>query len=464
MSLDKLQQLKQGLNQDNVNNYNNADNSSTQSNFENTTPKKKKLKFLLPIILSTLILLTLAIAGFTLYSNFLSPKPFVADKDLFKGKITKLTQDFDLIIKPEQVEGVDCSSDPKIQEEKSISSCQKPLTFDYYKAGTFNKGQYKDYDRIIALEPTTGLMSIFATKDYNKFVFNGNPDLKNQTPEDENYIYKVLKQDKISNIDYLPQEFNQFLEINDNFVLSSTVIDKDVFCPLSTTNDNIEEYNCNLDADKSKLKAVGKTDSGYDIYVGDSDRYYVYDQSGLLYTSFINHKTPLQKSLLLDEEGKKISPLVINNTPNESIIKQYPSFEYRNKLCSFYLSLDSNIIETKEVILPNYNYNQENCNLINESGSNYSSQIQVVDVKSSDIEKIGNIKDSKTEVYKYKNSDNPKITELMENLEMEGIEVSVNKEELIKKVPFLIIQDPFGRYLQIQGSSDVLTTSEKTKK
>jgi hypothetical protein len=429
-------------------------------------------KFLLPAIIGIVVLIGLIVAGVLIYPKIFPVNPFASDKDLFRGKLTKLDKDLDLIIKPEQKEGIDCSSNPKIQEEKGISNCEEPLTFQYYTAGIFNKGnekgKYKDYTRILALEPKTGLMSIFATKDYTKFVFHGDPTLKDKSADDDTYIYKVIKKDKIEDIDILPQEFNRFLEVNDEFVLSSIVIDKGIFCPLNADDGEESKGSCDLIADTKKIKEIGQTKNGlYKVYTaaeGNGDRYYVYDQIGILYTAFINQKSIINKYFFQDDEGKKIAQIIENRTKEEeakkteasqigSIIekeikKEFPSYSDRSTICPYYLSFAATMVETKQPILPNYNYNPESCELINLSPNTYSSKLKLVDIKEADLEVIGQLKDTKTNVYKYKSETHPNLIEFKDSAETEGL----NIEELMKKNPLLLIQDPFGRFFQLQGS------------
>ncbi len=483
MSLDRLQQLKQKTDNDNLTQQSNTVISSNQiPNYSQgvsqtiskpqtqqptepivqiNQPKTDKgiksnsklPKFILPVIVVITLLGVLITAGVMFYPSFFSSNLFAGDKDLLRGKLTKLDKDYDLIIKPQQKEGVDCSSDPKIQEEKGISVCEPEVTFQYYSAGVYNKGKYKDYTRILMLEPRSGLMSIFATKDDNKFIFNGDPSLKDKQPEDDTYIYKVIKKDKIEDIAPLPQEFNQFLEINDQFVLSSTVIDKGIFCPVSLNEDE-NRTSCNLIVDPKKLKEVGQTkNSTYKIYTsleGEADRYYVYDQTETLYTSFINQKSLIEKNLLQDEEGKKIAQLIDKKTSEEEIKKQFPSYTDRSKICQYYLSFTAGLIETNQPVLANYNYNPESCELINLSPNNYSSKLKLVDIKESELEVVGQIKGTKTNIYKYKSNEHPNLIEYKANLELEG----ANIEEDMKKNPLLLVQDPFGRFFQLQGSSN----------
>ena len=463
MPLDQLQALKQKSNP-NSEPINSSNPDSQKPQKKSKLPNISKLpKFVIPIFAGSLILILIIIAGFFGYKSFFSTNIFSADKDAIRGKITKVDIDYDLIIKPEIKDGVDCSADPKIQEEKGLTICPDPIAFQYYTAGTYNKGRYKDYTRIIGIEKNSGLMAIFATKNYTKFIFNGDPLLKTKSPEDNNYIYKVIRQDKVSDIDFLPQEFNQFLELDDQFVLSSLVIDKGVFCK----NISDDKQECAIMEDKTGLVELGKK-SGYTIYSKPdqdnkpTDRYYVADQTGLIYTGFVNSKQLVQYSSLEDSEGKKIrSALELMDKKNEkddsSVKKQFPSYDNRSKLCPYFLSFASQNVDTKSTISSGYNYGSDNCYLINESGNNYTSKLKVVDLKNEDTESIGTIKDTKIAIYAYKDKNHPNLKELFDqSTAMTQSDEPSDMSKWSAKNPLLLVKDPFGRYLQIEGGDTLV--------
>lgn len=123
---------------------------------------------------------------------------------VFSGKVTLLNRDLKLL-----------KDDPNLGHNNEAV---------YYETGTINEGKYKDYKRVMLVSPPMemGLVSFytFATKDYNSFVFDGEPKDAVDFPADNyNNPYSFLEKSRVTAIDHLPLSHPEMLELNDSFAL-----------------------------------------------------------------------------------------------------------------------------------------------------------------------------------------------------------------------------------------------------
>lgn len=96
--------------------------------------------------------------------------------------------------------------------------------FIYYFAGKFLQGEFKDYDRVIAIRPPEGpsepKIFTLATKDYQSYVLNDPENATVELTEDDwNNPYYFLDKSKIISIAVFENEHPQVLELDDNFNL-----------------------------------------------------------------------------------------------------------------------------------------------------------------------------------------------------------------------------------------------------
>lgn len=151
---------------------------------------------------------------------------------LFSGKVARILEDLKLF-KP--LEG---------DVENGVND-----SIIYYEAGTFLKGAYKDYTRVLAIRPSEGpgpsLQYILATKDMKTFVLDDPEKKTEKFPEsDWDNPFKYLDKKKISGIATLDTEHPETVSLQSPYAL-------------------IRENQILLE----NIKSGKKDKNGYDVYI-----------------------------------------------------------------------------------------------------------------------------------------------------------------------------------------------------
>ena len=185
----------------------------------------KKGVSLLPTVLLIIVLVTLIGGAYYLGKRTNSPKSFSSfpmitqtpttlpqpttqvAEPLFSGTVKKLTKDLGLF---------------KISDADKENGV--PESIVYYEAGTYLRGDYKDYTRILAIRPPEGpgpaLQFVLATKDYVSYVLD---DLNNKTTDypidDWDNPYMYVDKNKISKAVVLDTDHPQTIDVQKPFKL-----------------------------------------------------------------------------------------------------------------------------------------------------------------------------------------------------------------------------------------------------
>jgi hypothetical protein len=184
---------------------------------------KKGFSFL-PIILA--IVLLGGIAGGAYYlgtkSFFQKAAPLPTDKPqlslsptttqdtkqpLFSGKIKKITKDLGLF---------------KLNDADKENSVQSSIV--YYEAGTFLRGEYSGYTRVIAIRPAEGpgpsLQFVLATKDYSSYLLDDPLNKTSNYPSDDwDNPYMYIDKSKIAKAVLLDSDHPQTITVDAPFKL-----------------------------------------------------------------------------------------------------------------------------------------------------------------------------------------------------------------------------------------------------
>ncbi|MGH2638831.1 MAG: hypothetical protein ACRDF4_06055 [Rhabdochlamydiaceae bacterium] len=93
----------------------------------------------------------------------------------------------------------------------------------YYKAGTYIIGAYKGYTRYIVVQEQRGpaypQAFIFATKDQEKYILDGDPGQMTDTGQNAQWLWESVDKRKISAVAHLPSEQPETIPLNTYNVL-----------------------------------------------------------------------------------------------------------------------------------------------------------------------------------------------------------------------------------------------------
>jgi hypothetical protein len=458
----KPQSISQSFNYKNQNPYplNSKPKSSSKSN-----SKPNFRRMLIIGVVSILLLSTIAGLGVFGYFKFIykDNSLYKANSDLISGSIQKLDKDFGLINKLVQVEGENCTSvEPSQENEVQLPKCIEPEDYTYYSAGKFLKGKLKDLTRIIAVGNKTGNLAMFATKDYTKFVLNGDPELNNIKEDNPQYPYKLFRQDKFSSIDLFENELPSYFNVGSIFSIAKSN-------PNPVVNQTIVEENPIFSLEDKESKIVGNTnDNDYPVYAKKDDNnaisYFVKDKSGLSFAYNFVFKSSIEKRNNLDQEGKKIQEETQKiqqalakegSNPEEEgfedkilakLKEKFPSIEDRLNICEFLPTLLSPEIKTASSKFF-YRYGSD------KDCTTEKLDFAILDLEQGDIEKVGDSKVGDQLVYRLK-PESKIATEnssyIIANTQLESKE----KELFLEKNPSLVFKTPFNSYLVLFVEND----------
>ena len=179
---------------------------------------------------------------------------------LFSGTVKKINKDLGLF----KITDVD--------KENGV-----PDSIAYYEAGTYLRGEYKDYTRILAIRPAEGpgpsLQFILATKDYSSYLLDDPNDKTGNYPSDDwDNPYMFIDKSKIANTVTLDTEHTKTIAVEKPFTLIRQ--DSVLLEYKKTGQKNKSGYDIYIDApmtefDKSSLLASSKTQLS--LYAGGTD-------------------------------------------------------------------------------------------------------------------------------------------------------------------------------------------------
>jgi len=139
----------------------------------------------------------------------ISPQPTTkeAQESLFSGSVKKISKDL-VIFKISDID-----------KENSV-----PDSIVYFEAGTFIRGEFKDYTRIIAIRPPEGpgqsLQYILATKDFKTYLLDDPENKTTKYPENDwDNPYMYIDKSKISKATTLDTEHPRTLSLKKPFGL-----------------------------------------------------------------------------------------------------------------------------------------------------------------------------------------------------------------------------------------------------
>jgi hypothetical protein len=444
-------------------------NIQTQKLSSKPSKPKRNIKKILIIVISSLLLLSL-VAGIGIfgYYKFIykDNSLYKANSDLISGSIQKLDKDFELINKLEQIEGENCTNEEEPEETQvKLPKCIEVEDYTYYSAGKFLKGKLKDMTRILSIGNNTGSIAMYATKDYTKFVLNGDPELNNVKEDSPQFPYKLFRRDKFSSIDQFENELPNYFGIGSIFSLAKSNPN-----PIVTQIKDGDNTQFSLEDKESKI--VGSTsDNNYKVFSkkdesNNSISYSVKDKSGLGFSYNVVFKSSIEKRNNLDQEGKKIEEetqkiqqelIKAGSDPEEEgfedkilakLKEKFPNIEDRLNICEYLPTLLSPEIKTASSKFF-YRYGSDK-----ECGSEIV-DFGVYDLEQGDIEKIGDSKvgdqillrvkpDSRSKL----SGDNDYVSIYKDKLPEEEIKIYLDKN------PTLALKTPFDSYLVLFVESE----------
>lgn len=241
---------------------------------------------------------------------------------LFSGKIKKLDKDLALF----KITDVD--------KENFV-----PDSIVYYEAGTYLKGDFAGYTRILAIRPSEGpgpsLQFILATKDYASYILDDPENKTKNYPEDDwDNPYMYLDKSKITQIATLASEHPLAIEVQKPFKL----IRRDSVL-LETKNTNKKSkggYDIYIESPISTFDGsplVVSSQAQLSLFAGGVDWGTAEALPAKEKTALATRNTYLKKTTLVhavDSTGLTYSYILATATDVDSYIKSSPVREQQN--------------------------------------------------------------------------------------------------------------------------------------
>lgn len=243
-----------------------------------------------------------------------TPMPSSTEKteSLFSGNLKRLNDDLDLFNQ----------SEFEKSGEETVSSV-------YYSAGVFLKGEYQGYTRIIAIRGAFGpggpQTYVFATKDFNSFILDGDPQTAIKYPEtDWRNPFNTIKKSKISKITSIESDSPPSIKINDKFGLYKinyqTISEKTG----KKDKNNYDTYEDILNTDFTKYEKINSPSNNLAFYVVPYSKNTTIDQMPAEYQQEEKTKNKYIKSNTEIIAVDKIGVPVVYNLALNSTITSYP--------------------------------------------------------------------------------------------------------------------------------------------
>lgn len=347
---------------------------------------------------------------------------------------------------------------------------------DYYETGKFVSGKYADYTRIVAFsqgaimgyQPNT---YVFITKDFTKFILEGNPtDAKAYPKDDYRNPLDGLNVDKIEKVEQIESDLPDVIKIDNTFALYKSNIqvieDKNNIVPTGEINNKFK-----LLDDFSSYKRLSSLNSFLKLYVIPSKTI-----GGWVAQPYGKSDINLQKQYLKETSGVIVEDstglsYLYDLSRLSNIEKNFTSGHNYDKL-SFYVSLFF-YIKKEEINTDKPLYNVYDAAVPTNCVAAPETYI-VSDIPDDQLEAIGKTTDN-IELYILKDKSNP-LYQLQldskpgqhygEKSNVEQIQfIDQNSKyqvtdypslsEYTKQNPLLFFKDPWGRWV-ILGEFDYL--------
>ena len=410
---------------------------------------------------------------------------------IFSGKVRLLTDKLGLFVftESEKASGID---------ESMVK---------YYEAGEYAEGNYKGYKRIIALRPSIGMGPsvqpfTFATKDFKSYIFDF--DASAIDNQDNTWLTDELNKGKVTKNAVLDKEHTNEITIDDKFVLvqNPEFLQNNVITEQKETGKIDENGYKNTEdvlktdfSSETKLKSsVGnlafysketapypketidgmnaEDRANYDLrqkYLGDRTQVMVVDSTGL----------GIYYTLTTKQAAGKYKEDVKNYLEKYAVYKK----ENEDATVKRNLEMAKGITDEAKLtplpdspvypVRPNLRFTKDDTDITNLFFKNYNSSFssgcgatpstETINVNENELEKIGKLKDSGIELFKFKDN-NHIINKLAYTFQLgwppENTYLEIKKfkiptqEEYLKNIPLLIMKDPWGRFAALQETDD----------
>lgn len=371
-------------------------------------------------------------------TNYPSSVPTVSSEPLFSGQIKKIVQDLKLFALN--------------QEDISMG-----VVGTYYEAGQFNRGELKDYTRVIAIRNSSGpgepISYTLATKDFNTYI------LDDSLTPDSSY----LDNNKIISTKKFDTDQPSEILLNSQFSLYSTGFSTDTISTSKTDSYGNEIYESILTTDLSLYQKLNSPSENISVYFKP-------------YTSNLTNYNQLPQSekdiqdltkkyvlgntqfLLVDNVGLPVSYSL--TTPQD--IKKYNSLKARGS--DEYFSLPALSINSSDLVGTKDLTFYKDYKTAIPGGCAISLDTKIVNVSDSDLEAIGTV--SNLPVYRLKDINHPLYRLAFQNkLNSYDLDPSYwndtnpgikkpNFTEYVNKNPLLFVKDYWQQWVAL-GEYDI---------
>jgi hypothetical protein len=299
---------------------------------------KKGFSYLL-IIFATVVLVGIAGGAYYLGTKSASQKTLVlptgkpqlttsptetqeAKQPLFSGKIKKLNKDLGLF---------------KITDADKENGVQSSIV--YYEAGTFLRGEYSGYTRVIAIRPAEGpgpsLQFVLATKDYSSYLLDDPQNKTSNYPSDDwDNPYMYIDKSKIAKTVLLDSDHPKTITVDapfklikeDSILLENNKIGKKD----ANGNDIYQESPITEFAAPDKLPSI---QTNLTLYTGGTDWSNVQPQNEKEKTALATRKQYLNKTTLVhaqDSTGLTYSYVLAPEKDVDTYVQGLEAEEQKN--------------------------------------------------------------------------------------------------------------------------------------
>lgn len=426
-------------------------------------PPKKKIK-ISPLIIVIVLFLIFAIGAAAYYLGTKNSKnlkieeqPLIENnkpteeieiKPLFSGQIKRLNQDLKLFKKEEF--------------EEDVSTV-------YYSSGVFNKGELKDYTRIIAIKSPIGpggpSIFILATNDFQKFILN-DPENKTKKYPEENWEnpYRVLNKNKITSTKIFETEQPKELVLDNTFSLYFTsLLSTSIGTNKVDKNGNKISENVLVTDFYSHQKITSPFDN-LTFYFKPSEKSNFFDtmsQEGknkeLLKEKYLSGNTEV---IVVDSTGLPVTYLLATS---ENISNYQQKIENKNQVEAAYISPGLTFEKSKIQNKSNSSFYNLYATAI-PAGCSMSFATKVSKITDSELEEAGVV--SGLSIYRLKNNNHPLYKLAFDNKmdyyndfpsgwdELHQGMKKPTLEEYINNNPLLFVKDYWQRWV-VLGEYDI---------
>lgn len=373
-------------------------------------------------------------------------QPTIADS-LFTGKLTKLNQDLGVI----KINAAELSDDPNAKVV-------------YFSAGTYLKGQFTGYTRILALKQAYGPVEnptyILATKDFKSYILD-----PSYIPSNTDYDSTDIDTSKITETKPLDSEHIDEIDLDSHFSLSKQSIFS-IYVPTGEINKNNQPVtelsllinknnlinlspanNLQLYSEKNAIvKQLPSQQDEKDLvetsnkYIVSSTEVDVFDSTGLGYRYNLSDKKTIEK-YKIDKAAYEVS--ISKKDYSNAHFVQAPHL----KITQDQINSDKAKFKDYETALPR--------------GCGINTNTSVVNLQDSDLQPFGSTLNY--QLYTLKDSNHPLYK--AEYYDKVSLSLILNKEpapytfsEYVAKNPLLFFKDHWNRWVMV-GEFDLQLAS-----